>query len=80
LDALADRGLLRVCCEGGPHLFGELIAADLVDQLCLTIAPLLSGAGAPRIAEGVARVDPLRLRLESVLTEDDFLMLRYRRA
>lgn len=80
LDALAERGLLRVCCEGGPHLFSELIANDLVDQLCLTIAPLLAGAGAPRIAEGIDRPEPLGLRLASVLTEDGFLMLRYRRA
>jgi 5-amino-6-(5-phosphoribosylamino)uracil reductase len=80
LAALADRGLRRVCCEGGPHLFGELIAEDLVDQLCLTLAPLLSGGGAPRIAVGAAPVDPRRLRLASALTEDGFLMLRYRKA
>lgn len=80
LDALAERGLRRICCEGGPHLFGELIAHDLVDQLCLTVAPLLAGAGAPRIAEGAARPEPLGLRLASVLTDAGFLMLRYRRA
>jgi riboflavin biosynthesis pyrimidine reductase len=80
LDALAARGLLRVCCEGGPHLFGELAANGLVDQLCLTIAPLLAGAGAPRISEGMPRAEPLDLRLASVLTDDGFLMLRYRRA
>ncbi|MGH3759986.1 pyrimidine reductase family protein [Actinophytocola sp.] len=80
LDALAERGLLRVCCEGGPHLFSELIAGGLVDQLCLTIAPLLTGAGAARIAEGMPRPEPLDMELASVLTEDGFLMLRYRRA
>lgn len=79
LDALAERGLLRVCCEGGPTLFADLIAAGAVDQLCLTVAPLLTGAGAPRIAEGVAAPEPLGLELASVLTEDGFLMLRYRR-
>jgi riboflavin biosynthesis pyrimidine reductase len=80
LDALDARGLRRVCCEGGPHLFSELIAEDLVDQLCLTVAPLLAGAGALRIAEGVPREAPRRMRLASVLTDDDFLMLRYRKA
>jgi riboflavin biosynthesis pyrimidine reductase len=80
LAALAARGLLRVCCEGGPHLFGELVAAGLVDQLCLTVAPLLAGAGAARITEGLARPQPLDLELASALTEDGFLMLRYRRA
>lgn len=79
LDALAERGLLRVCCEGGPTLFADMIAAGLVDQLCLTVAPLLTGAGAPRIAEGVPGPEPLVLELVSALTEDGFLMLRYRR-
>jgi 5-amino-6-(5-phosphoribosylamino)uracil reductase len=79
LDALDERGLRRVCCEGGPHLFSGLIADDLVDQLCLTVAPLLAGAGAPRIAEGVQQEAPRRMRLASVLTEDGYLMLRYRK-
>jgi len=78
LDALAERGLLRVCCEGGPTVFGELIAADLVDQVCLSVAPLATAGDAPRIAHGWHAV-PRNLRLASVLTEDDYLMLRYRR-
>jgi riboflavin biosynthesis pyrimidine reductase len=69
-----------VCCEGGPILFADLLAADLVDQLCLTVAPLLTGPGALRIVDGAGRQEPLGLRLASVLTDDDFLMLRYRRA
>ncbi len=80
LDALAERGLLRVCCEGGPTLFADLIAAGLVDQLCLTVAPLLVGAGAVRVADGRPSDAPLDLTLESVLTDEGFLMLRYRRA
>ncbi len=79
LAALAERGLLRVNCEGGPQLFASLIAADLVDQLCLTIAPLLAGAGPDRIAAGTPSSLPRSLRLDSVLHEDGFLMLRYRR-
>lgn len=80
LAALADRGLLRVCCEGGPTLFADLIAADLVDQLCLTVAPLLAGAGAVRVADGLPAAAPMSLSLESVLSDEGFLMLRYRRA
>ncbi|HEX6354086.1 pyrimidine reductase family protein [Actinophytocola sp.] len=81
LAALADRGLLRVCCEGGPTLFADMIAAGLVDQLCLTVAPLLAGAGAVRIADGLPAEDaPMGLTLESVLADEGFLMLRYRRA
>ncbi|MGQ0837868.1 pyrimidine reductase family protein [Actinokineospora sp.] len=79
LDALAERGLRRVCCEGGPHLFGALVAADLVDQLCLTVAPMLAGAGSGRIALGQPAAAPASLDLASVLVEDGFLMLRYRR-
>jgi 5-amino-6-(5-phosphoribosylamino)uracil reductase len=79
LDALANRGLLRVCCEGGPTLFADLIAAGLVDQLCLTVSPLLTGAGAVRIADGLPAAEPMALTLESVLSDEGFLMLRYRK-
>lgn len=80
LAALADRGLLRVDCEGGPHLFGSLVADDLVDQLCLTVAPLLAGAGAGRVVAGRPAELPRGLRLASLLHEDGFTMYRYRRA
>ncbi|ANN16732.1 hypothetical protein SD37_14405 [Amycolatopsis orientalis] len=79
LELLGKRGLYRVDCEGGPTLFGDLIAADLVDQLCLTVAPLLAGAGARRIAHGRPAPEPRRMDLASVLSEDGFTMLRYRR-
>lgn len=79
LDALADRGLYRVNCEGGPQLFGELIAANLVDQLCLTLSPLLVSGDASRIAHGLPAT-PQPLTLASALTDSNFLLLRYRRA
>lgn len=79
LDLLAARGLRRVDCEGGPRLFAELIAADLVDQLCLTVAPLLVAGGAGRIAAGPALAAPRALALASILVEDGFTFLRYRR-
>ncbi|WP_440710543.1 pyrimidine reductase family protein [Herbiconiux sp. YIM B11900] len=50
LRELHSRGLLQVLCEGGPSLFGGLIAADLVDELCLSISPVLEGGAGPRIA------------------------------
>ena len=78
LKTLADRGFPRINCEGGPRLFGSLITADLVDQLCLTIAPVLAGGDATRIATGLP-TPPHDLELASVLTEDGSLMLRYRR-
>lgn len=79
LDALAERGLRRVNCEGGPRLFASLVADDLIDQLCLTVAPLMTGAGPDRLAVGRASPVPRHLRLVSALEEDGFLMLRYRR-
>ncbi|MGW0181318.1 pyrimidine reductase family protein [Nocardia sp. NPDC003345] len=49
-EVLAGRGLRRVLCEGGPQLFGSLAGAGLVDELCLTTAPLLTGGTARRIS------------------------------
>ncbi|GAA1622429.1 pyrimidine reductase family protein [Georgenia ruanii] len=77
--ALAGRGLAQVLCEGGPHLLGTLIAADLVDELCLTLSPVLEGGDAGRITAGGAQVTRT-MRLAHVLTADDMLLLRYLRA
>ncbi|HSI27019.1 MAG TPA: dihydrofolate reductase family protein [Aeromicrobium sp.] len=53
LAELDSRGWPKVLCEGGPTVFGELIQADLVDELCLTTAPLLAAGDARRIAHSV---------------------------
>jgi riboflavin biosynthesis pyrimidine reductase len=76
--ALEDRGLPRVLCEGGPRLFGDLAAAGLVDELCLSLSPVLAGPGAARIIGG-AHLDAARpLALTQVLAADDgFLCFRY---
>ena len=79
LGELARRGLHRVLCEGGPSLHGALIAADAVDELCLTVAPLLAGGPAGRIARGPAGSTPRPLTLAGVLHADGALLLRYRR-
>ncbi|KAB1910488.1 pyrimidine reductase family protein [Micromonospora sp. AMSO31t] len=79
LAELRRRGLGQVLCEGGPHLFGALTAADLVDELCLTVAPLLAGAGPGRITAGPGSA-PRHLPLRHVLAAaDGVLMLRYAR-
>ncbi|QGN49991.1 pyrimidine reductase family protein [Micromonospora sp. WMMD558] len=79
LAELRRRGLDQLLCEGGPHLFGALTAADLVDEVCLTVAPLLAGPGPGRITAGEA--SPVRhLPLRHVLAAaDGVLMLRYAR-
>jgi riboflavin biosynthesis pyrimidine reductase len=82
LAHLAELGLPQVLCEGGPHLLGALTDADLVDELCLSVAPVLAGPGASRITAGLAgAVAPTRwLQLRSVLESDDgTLLLRYLR-
>ncbi|MEV0716112.1 pyrimidine reductase family protein [Asanoa sp. NPDC050611] len=81
LAALRERGLDQILCEGGPHLFGTLTAADLVDELCLTVSPLLTGPAAGRITAGPHREGgpaPMRLH-HTLLGADDLLMLRYTR-
>ncbi|MBI3686067.1 MAG: pyrimidine reductase family protein [Actinobacteria bacterium] len=77
LAELAGRGLSRVLCEGGPQLFGALLAAGCVDELCLTVSPLLAGAAAGRIIAGPPLPHPARLRLTHLLTEDGALLCRY---
>ncbi|WP_158865292.1 pyrimidine reductase family protein [Leifsonia sp. AG29] len=77
LAALRERGLNRIHCEGGPHLFADLIAARAVDELCLTINPRLEAGSASRIATGAAPIVPPRMRLGHVLAGGDTLLLRY---
>ena len=43
IAALRERGLERIVCEGGPRLVGQLLAARLVDEICLTTVPRLLG-------------------------------------
>jgi riboflavin biosynthesis pyrimidine reductase len=43
VDVLRSAGYELILCEGGPTLFGALIAAGLVDELFLTLSPLLAG-------------------------------------
>jgi riboflavin biosynthesis pyrimidine reductase len=68
-----------VLVEGGPNTNAQLVAADLVDELCLTVAPQLAGADGLRIVAGVGSEAPRRVALDRVLTEDDYLFLRYLR-
>lgn len=77
---LAERGLSRVLCEGGAHLHGALLAADLVDEFCLTVAPVAVSGEGMRAAVGSPIDPPLGFGLTHVLVgDDDTLFLRYRR-
>jgi riboflavin biosynthesis pyrimidine reductase len=77
---LAARDMPVVTCEGGPRLLRELAAAGAIDELLLTVAPLVAAGDAPAILEGPGLVEPARLRLRSVHRAGDHLFLRYGRA
>jgi riboflavin-specific deaminase-like protein len=74
---LADRGLARLLVEGGPSLNAQLLAAGVVDEVFLTLAPVLAGETAHRIVQGALPDPPLALALTSVLHHEGELLLRY---
>jgi len=76
--ALRERGRIRVLCEGGPHLFAELLGGGLVDELCLSVTPILAGPGATRITAGHVIPEPIDAQLHGLLEEDGALFCRYR--
>ncbi len=76
LEAL---GLRQILSEGGPHLFGSMLEADLVDEACLTISPRFVAGDAARIAASGAQLDR-RFTPHAVFTDDEgFLFVRYLR-
>jgi riboflavin biosynthesis pyrimidine reductase len=77
LTALAARGLRRVLTEGGPHVLGELACAALLDELCLTVSPLLAVGPAGRILAGCDGERAGLLRLVHVLEDRSYLLCRY---
>ncbi|MEJ7584318.1 MAG: dihydrofolate reductase family protein [Acidimicrobiales bacterium] len=62
LAALAERGASVVLVEGGPSLNAQMFGADLVDEVCLTVAPLVIGGRSARITAGELK-GPLALEL-----------------
>jgi 5-amino-6-(5-phosphoribosylamino)uracil reductase len=76
---LGRRGVRSVLAEGGPTLNGQLARADLLDELCVTLAPRLASGDAKRILAGSTLDELGVLALHAVYEQDDFLFLRYRR-
>lgn len=66
-----------VLCEGGPTLMGGLVAAGLIDEMALTVAPLMVSGNSPRMAHGPVPPEPMEMRLDRVLYGDRSLFLRY---
>ena len=76
LDRLAGLGLEQVLCEGGPSLLHSALAAGVVDELDLSLAPALVGGDETRLL-AVALPEKVDLELRQVLEEDGVLFTRY---
>lgn len=74
-----EHGVRSLLCEGGPALFGALLAEDLVDELFLTLAPALVGGGELGVTTGSPLPELLELRLIWALEYEGNLFLRYGR-
>jgi riboflavin biosynthesis pyrimidine reductase len=80
VDSLAERGHQRISCEGGPHLLAQLADAGLLDELCLTVSPLLAGPEAGRIVTGGLPMPgggTLPFTLAHALEDEGHLLCRY---
>jgi riboflavin biosynthesis pyrimidine reductase len=72
-----DHGVRSLLCEGGPILFGSLLRAGLVDELFLTISPVLVGGGELPITAGPGVDAILPMQLAWAFHCDGTLFLRY---
>jgi len=75
IDYLGDMSV--VLCEGGPSLIGQLVSSGLVDEMNLTIAPVMVSGESRRVAHGTPAMPPLDMRLDRVILGDRSLFLRY---
>ena len=73
----ADHGIRTVLSEGGPRLHGTMIEDDLVDELFVTIAPVISGGDGPRLTE-ILSAERRELELLWLLEAEGELFARYR--
>ncbi len=78
VELLGERGFRHVLAEGGPSLNGALAGAGVLDEVCLTVAPVLVSGEAKRIVAGPAVAPPPLLALRSACEEAGYLFLRYR--
>lgn len=75
---LRERGMHRILCEGGPTLLDELVEADAVTELCVTLAPRLAASQPVGYRVHPARLPaPVTMRLAHALVCDDYLFLKY---
>jgi len=81
LDALAARGHRKILVEGGTMLLGQLVEEQVLEELCLTISPVIEGGhGTGRLTASSGPAWLTQMRLATVLEDDGFLLTRYLRA
>jgi riboflavin biosynthesis pyrimidine reductase len=78
--ALSHLAAEVVVCEGGPRINAQLFAAGLVDEVRLTLAPLVVAGASPRVTNGSGLEQLCGLALDGVVEGDGFLFLRYLRS
>jgi len=77
---LGRRGFQTVIVEGGPVLNATLITADVIDELHLSLSPVLVGGTSRRITWGAAPATPAGFELNRIFGADGLLFLRYLRS
>ncbi len=73
VQALHERGLRRLLCEGGPTLVTALLAAGLLDELCLTTSPVLLGTAPTLLVAALPA--PVGLHLVHLVDGEDGSLL-----
>lgn len=75
---LREQGMHHILCEGGPTLLDELVEADAVTEICVTLAPKLAASQPVGQRTHPARLPtPVTMRLEHALVCDGYLYLKY---
>ena len=78
----SEFGVERMAILGGGHINGGFLAAGLIDEVSLLLAPGIDGRkGQTALFDGIADMNrmPVRLSLESVeKIENDILWIRYK--
>lgn len=76
LAVLAEHDAENVLAEGEREIHGQLAATGLLDEVCLTVSPVVAGGGAGRITRRAELAVPAALALKSVQEADGYLFPR----